>query len=233
MPSSACKHRPSSSTARALELLGAVFLLYLALSLAVGSPGVHRWDVTITRLLQAGRSPFIDHIARAFTMLGSGPVLIICAAASSIIFTALKKPRSSIACLLVLLSFPLNALLKLVQQRPRPEQGLVDVLAPSVGCSFPSGHSMGAVIVFGFIAIMVWVHVPGRASRATLTALLWLLVLAIGLSRVYLGVHWITDVLGGWAAGLFVLTLLALFYRRFASAETPPPPEARVNQRAV
>lgn len=166
-------------------------------------------------------------------MLGSGPVLIICAAASSIIFTALKKPRSSIACLLVLLSFPLNALLKLVQQRPRPEQGLVDVLAPSVGCSFPSGHSMGAVIVFGFIAIMVWVHVPGRASRATLTALLWLLVLAIGLSRVYLGVHWITDVLGGWAAGLFVLTLLALFYRRFASAETPPPPEARVNQRAV
>lgn len=104
----------------------------------------------------------------------------------------------------------LNYALKLYFQRARPE--LAGVLKEATGYAFPSGHSMGSMVVYGAIC---WASVrilPSWRKDSTAIAFLCTLVLAIGLSRIYLGVHWFSDVVGGFAAGLgWVVTSTAGF----------------------
>ena len=99
----------------------------------------------------------------------------------------------------------LNQLLKFAIQRPRPDVSLR--LIEIGGFSFPSGHSMAAMAFFGLFIWLVWHFVSDRRLRAGLTALLGLMVIAVGFSRVYLGVHYASDVLGGFCASLIWLAV--------------------------
>lgn len=91
-------------------------------------------------------------------------------------------------------AFVINQLLKFVIQRPRPDGiGLVE----ASGYSFPSGHSMVAMAFYGFLVYLVWHSEKGRAERALWCGALGLLILGIGVSRIYLGVHYATDVIAG------------------------------------
>jgi len=95
----------------------------------------------------------------------------------------------------------LNLLLKEAFQRARPS--LFTEVATLHSYSFPSGHAMASAAVYGGVAVLMGRADPAHARRYHLGAAV--LVLLIGMSRVYLGVHWFTDVLAGFAAGLFVL----------------------------
>jgi membrane protein DedA with SNARE-associated domain/membrane-associated phospholipid phosphatase len=99
----------------------------------------------------------------------------------------------------------LDHLLKTIIQRPRPPEAMRFLFHES--WSFPSGHSMGALVGFGmltYVLVTLWVHRrPAQIAIGTLAASL---VLAIGLSRIYLGVHYFSDVMGGFAAGLLWLS---------------------------
>ena len=97
----------------------------------------------------------------------------------------------------------LNLFLKDVCQRPRPTGG---ELHPG-GWSFPSGHSMGSFVVYGMLAYLLMLAVRRWWVRAAIVGGLSLLVLAIGFSRAYLGAHWPSDVVGGFAAGAVWLAL--------------------------
>ncbi|KTF69082.1 phosphatase PAP2 family protein [Sphingomonas sp. HT-1] len=109
-----------------------------------------------------------------------------------------------------------NALLKLVWQRPRPE--LVPHLAEASNASFPSGHAMTSAAVYLTLAVMLAQTESSRWARAYLLAFATLLVLLIGCSRVYLGVHWPSDVLAGWCFGavwaLCIFAINARIHRR-------------------
>jgi undecaprenyl-diphosphatase len=93
----------------------------------------------------------------------------------------------------------LNILIKQSYQRPRPN--MVPMLLDPSGFSFPSGHTMGATGAYGALLVIGLYLLPRRRWQAALALLIGLLVLLIGSSRVYLGVHYPTDVLGGWLAG--------------------------------
>ena len=114
--------------------------------------------------------------------------------------------------LLTLVGLPLNFLLKLLVHRPRPSQDLVRVVFAAQGSSFPSGHAMGSVLVYGFFAYMAWTCLADGLRRCFWTVLLVTLPICISLSRIYLGVHWFSDVLGAWFFGLIVLFLLVDLY---------------------
>ena len=99
----------------------------------------------------------------------------------------------------------LNQLLKFAIQRPRPDVSLR--LVEIGGFSFPSGHSMAAMAFFGLFIWLTWRYVRDRRARAGLTACLCMMIAAVGFSRVYLGVHYASDVLGGFCASLIWLAV--------------------------
>lgn len=143
-------------------------------------------------------------------------------------FSALATPVSLIAMLLVIAAFApgkrpgwfctvnlalsalLNVVLKMLVQRPRPEGFR---LAVESGFSFPSGHSMAAMAFFGLIIWLVWHYEQDRRQRLLLTISFGALIAMIGISRIYLGVHYASDVLGGFCASIIWL----VFYTKLAA----------------
>ncbi len=116
----------------------------------------------------------------------------------------------------------LSFALKTAIQRPRPDQEMA--LAPAEGWSFPSGHAMGSLVVFGMAAYLLIRAMPRRSARTTAWADVAILVLAIGFSRVYLGAHWLTDVFGGYLAGMgwLAVCLTAFIMVRSGKPNTAP-----------
>jgi undecaprenyl-diphosphatase len=93
-------------------------------------------------------------------------------------------------------------LLKIIIARPRPLHSLI--FEPSY--SFPSGHAASSVVVYGLLAYIAWRYLVKRLWARILVAFAaFLLIVATGFSRVYLGVHYPSDVIAGWAAGVFIL----------------------------
>ena len=98
--------------------------------------------------------------------------------------------------------------LKLLVASPRPSADLVRVVDPQQSYGFPSSTAFLAVVLLGMLGYLIWR--PGRYSAVVACAVLPLLVLLIGLSRVYIGEHWATDVVGGWLfGGAWLLVLVA------------------------
>jgi membrane-associated phospholipid phosphatase len=111
----------------------------------------------------------------------------------------------------------LLVLLKLSFHRPRPAHQL----AMAHGYSFPSGHAFIATIVYGFLIYMTWRLFKIRALRFTISAMSILLIVLVGVSRIYLKVHWLTDVLGGYAAGLAWLVLSVIIVNTMKHMTAP------------
>ncbi|MDR1796100.1 MAG: phosphatase PAP2 family protein [Clostridiales Family XIII bacterium] len=107
----------------------------------------------------------------------------------------------------------IHTLIKHFEERPRPDEAMW--LVPEDGFSFPSGHSNVSMILYVFIAVLVWRLLLERYHddlAAVLRALFACLILLVGFSRIYLGVHYPSDVLGGWALGGALATIFLLLY---------------------
>lgn len=113
--------------------------------------------------------------------------------------------------------------IKLEFHRPRPT--LYHQLIPETGYSFPSGHSLIAIVVYGLLGYFAMHLVKGHGKRTVVALITVLLILAIGISRPYVQVHYPSDVLAGWAAGLpWLMTCIGLhevLARRFDGAGEP------------
>jgi membrane-associated phospholipid phosphatase len=106
----------------------------------------------------------------------------------------------------------LNYILKVLIDRPRPSPDLVNVLADFSNNSFPSGHAFYSMIVFGITGYFVLIKVRNKILKILVIVLLGFLGLFVGFSRIYLGAHWPSDVIGGYfAGGLFLFILIWLY----------------------
>ena len=160
-------------------------------------------DALANELLVARlRSDALTPLMRTVTSLGSVAVLAVMAA----VIAALVPVRAAGWCASVNLAcvVALNTLLKELIRRPRPD---VSHLVEEAGYSFPSGHAMAAMAFFGLLAWMVW-RLHGRgAARVAWCALFSLVIALVGVSRVYLGVHYASDVVAGYCASILWLVL--------------------------
>ncbi len=140
-----------------------------------------------------------DLVAAAASFIGSNMVLIPVVTALAIV-CALRKRRVGAVVLVVDAAFVIlvNQYLKTIFARPRPQ--LFDKIPLPTDYSFPSGHSMSAVGVWGVIAAVLVALYPAHRRAIVFAAVT--LILCIGLSRIYFGVHWPFDVFGGFLAGL-------------------------------
>jgi membrane-associated phospholipid phosphatase len=105
-------------------------------------------------------------------------------------------------------------ILKLIVSRPRPTPDLIEVIADTQGSGFPSGHTAMAIALGGFLIYLMPRLVKSPTIAALLRALIIVLILAVGLSRIYLGAHWLSDVVGGLALGGLILYPALVLYNR-------------------
>ena len=158
--------------------------------------------------------PWLEEAVRDITGLGSMIVLVLVTAATIFYLLLIGKRREALLMLVAVGGGQiLSSLLKLGIDRPRPD--LVPHLAEVQTLSFPSGHAMMAAVTYLTLGSMLAGIVPGRATKIYVLGVAVLVTLMVGLSRIYLGVHWPSDVLAGWCAGFAWAMLCWLVARNF------------------
>jgi undecaprenyl-diphosphatase len=183
---------------------------FLALGLAVvidGKP-YFPWDLAVSRAVQSDLGPGLVAPMRGLSLPGdellwsSSLVVLACLAV-----LALGRRREAMALLaVVLVGQVLKIAIKHLVNRPRPSDALVQVLTDAhEHQSFPSGHTVHYTVFFGFLCYLSLTLAKPRALRWPLFAIFGAFVLFIGLARIYLGAHWVTDVIGGYLLGGAVL----------------------------
>jgi undecaprenyl-diphosphatase len=195
-----------------------LFVSFVVLSLIVHAPTMSRLDQRITKAIQRYHGPWLDRLARAATFLGNTEVLIGIGLTVAGFLVAMSRPWAALLSASSLLGMPISGGIKHLVRRPRPESAIARVVLPAIGLSFPSGHAMTALMFYGFIALLVAIHAPGVQGLLGISAL-GLLILSISMSRIYLGAHWFSDVIGGWVGGSFFLLLSSALYRTLATDE--------------
>jgi undecaprenyl-diphosphatase len=212
--------------ARALPFIVGLAAAFVILSVLIHTPQLLILDRRVTGAIQSLRTPWLDQLAVGFTFLGNTWTLIAVGIVSLGVFTAFSKRRTGLFCAGMLLALPLNVLIKEMVERPRPTADWADIIIPAIGLSYPSGHAMSAVAFYGFLALMSWIHIQRRSVRTWFSITFGVVAALIGLSRVYLGAHWLSDILGGSTAGLILLLIAAELYKSSAGTELAPQPEA-------
>jgi membrane-associated phospholipid phosphatase len=109
------------------------------------------------------------------------------------------------------------ALFKSFIDRPRPSADLINVFIQEDRSSFPSGHSLFAIVICGFAAYLAMTRIRNKHLRMSILAVSIILVLLVGISRTYLGTHWPSDVVGGYLYGAVFLTILIRIDRTWIS----------------
>jgi undecaprenyl-diphosphatase len=196
-----------------LAFVGSLAVLVVVLAILVRLPATLAFDLKVTKELQEFHHPAVDAFMRGMTFLGNSPVLVVLCIATLAASFAADELKAGVFSLISLIALPINGILKKISSRKRPGEDEVRVAPlPRWGHSFPSGHAMGSTAVYGFLAFIVYLHMTDLAWRWGLLAPFALLPILVSTSRIYLGAHWLSDVVAGMAGGLLVVVVLAVLY---------------------
>lgn len=178
-------------------------------------------DTTILLVLQRLHTPFLDQVMEGITFFGEPDVLLVVSLLlGAILLLRNHRSQATTLALAGIGAVGLNYWLKILFARDRP--ALWDRVIDVRFYSFPSGHAMISFVIYGAIAYLAIERFPRwRWWIVTFTSLL---VIAIGFSRLYLGVHWPTDVVAGYTAGLvWLMTCIVSreVWRTYRGSEEP------------
>lgn len=182
--------------------------LFAVVATAVERGFTEQVDGVVLQWVAARRTPVWDFVMLEITTLGNGLVVTVLVGVVSL-FLWLTHHRWSVYILVVgvIGGMILNNVLKTLFGRPRPT--IIEPVDHVLTLSFPSGHAMTAIIAYGAVAYLVGRLEPTAALRRATWLTAAIVVLAIGISRIYLGVHYPSDVFGGFVAGVAWLAFVA------------------------
>jgi len=191
------------------------FLAILALVISIYARFTPRFpgDLCLTLWLQSFNNHLIFSIMKCISFIFGGWSAVLVVVAIGIVVWWRIGRLEAIMILVGGLITLVNTALKLVINRPRPSADLVHVLSPEQGNGFPSGHAFYVVLILGLTAYFVSINLKNRIPRILALTGLIALILLTGISRVYLGVHWPSDVIGGYLIGGVFLTALIWFHQ--------------------
>jgi len=201
---------------RRLPLFGLYGVELLLLALAASGFGVlasesaeawfHEGNVAVLRAIRVRSSPALDQLAIFLSWLGGPQGITVNGVVATVSLWLRRRRVDAITLALVLVGGTmLTMVLKPYFQRPRPD--LFDSIVSETGYGFPSSHAIMGFCLYGALARLVVVGAPGDFWRYLAGASLLVLASAIAWSRLYLGVHWLTDVVAGALVAVFWLTL--------------------------
>ncbi|MAZ18152.1 phosphatase PAP2 family protein [Oricola sp.] len=184
------------------------FALFALLAVAIQNGWTDAIDRSVllslrnpANLSDAWGPPWFEETAAELTALGGYPILVTVAIAALGVLGLLRERAATIFLAVALAGgTALSSGLKLVFERPRPE--LVDHLDKTFTSSFPSGHATVGTLAWLTLAAVAIRFVPRHSVRVFIVSAAIVLAIVIGASRVYLGVHWPSDVLAGWSLGI-------------------------------
>jgi membrane-associated phospholipid phosphatase len=200
---------------RGRYILAAYILALLALAglaVAAHAHAVLPGDLPLTRELQESRSPVVFWLFSLISAIGFAVPSAIIEILAVLTLWLLRLRLESIFLVLTLLADLLGGVLKIVVGRHRPTSDLVHVVQQIQQPSFPSGHTLHYTVFYGFLFFVIATNFKSSWPRNSALVICALLVLLVGPSRVYLGEHWPTDVLGGYLVGALCLAPLIAGY---------------------
>ena len=176
-------------------------IAFAALAEYVLAGGTQAFDVAILQWLHTHQHPLMTQVMIEMTYLGTGSVVVVVVGVAALFLWHTEHKLSARLLLAATIgNIVLNGVLKLVFHRARPS--VFEWQTAAVSSSFPSGHAMSATVVYGTVAYLVMRLQKHRWAKALTLSTAVLLILLICLTRVYLGVHYPSDVLGGIVVGL-------------------------------
>jgi undecaprenyl-diphosphatase len=163
--------------------------------------------------------PWLGPAMNGLTTAGHTLILEVVAVVAALVFMARGRWRSAALLLLAVEAGSVLSIgVKAYVGRPRPDMAWRVGTLPS-SASFPSGHALGAMSTYATLGLLASRRLRSRLLQAVLIAAAIALALAVGVSRLYLGHHWPTDVIAGWSAGLGCALLACWADRRWGNAE--------------
>lgn len=203
-----------------IELLWAFIISVVSLvgfsimAILISRHHILAFDSAIISYVQGMETPALTAIMKFFTFIGSRDSIITIAIIVMLFLFVVLHHRSELVFFIIAIvgADILNRILKDFLHRARPDlHRLIEI----GGYSFPSGHAMSAMAVYGALAFLLWRHIPTRIGRSILIILSAIMIFMIGISRVYLGVHYPSDIIGGYFASGFWLATAIWFYQRY------------------
>ncbi|WP_234489721.1 phosphatase PAP2 family protein [Paenibacillus sp. S28] len=192
-------------------VLGVLFVIMMVL---VGADRIAWFDQSIIDAVQGMENEGLTRIMRGFTFLGSSLVATLLSVIAFLFLWLVLRHRKELLMFLLSVggSEIWNIIIKNWMQRQRPNtHRLIEIS----GFSFPSGHSMAAFALYGTLTYLLWRHIPALAGRIAMIVIGVALTLLIGISRIYLGVHYPSDVFGGYLASATWLMLSIYIFEKY------------------
>lgn len=179
------------------------FVIFLAIAEDVFEQEIFEFDSVVYNFLVNNRNEALNNFFKIITQFGSAIVLIIITILC-VIFIRDKKYKILVPANLVTIAI-INIVLKNFFLRPRPNELR---LIEETGYSFPSGHAMASTAFYGLLIYIVHEKVENKILRNTICIMLGLLILLISISRIYVGVHYTSDVIAGTCFSIAYLILI-------------------------
>jgi undecaprenyl-diphosphatase len=200
-----------------------LFTLVLCIGLAstfiyfastIGNESITSFDSVIIGFVQGLEALWLTTIMKVFTWIGSGYVVAPIALIGFIVLYFVLHYRQQAFLLIIVIagSVIFNSILKNYFKRERPE---IHRILEANGFSFPSGHSMMAFALYAIIAYIAWRDVRTTKSRIVLLLFTAFMIIIIGVSRIYLGVHYPSDIVGGFAVSALWVTIAITVFDYF------------------
>jgi membrane-associated phospholipid phosphatase len=193
-----------------------VILLLTVVSLLSAFSPYFRLDLQISKQIQSINSQIFTNIMWFVSAIGNQPIMVLIVGITSFLLFLFKKRTEAVFCSLASAGSALSgSFLKIIVDRPRPSADLVHVSVWLSDKSFPSNHVLVFTVLFGFLLYLLFKNTKHRLGNVLPAILLIILISTVGISRIYLGAHWASDVLGGYLLGSLWLILTIRLYNSY------------------
>ncbi|WP_295674753.1 phosphatase PAP2 family protein [uncultured Mucilaginibacter sp.] len=200
-------------------VLGSISIGFVALTILIIIFPHSFVDLKFSQEMQEHQNPFLDTMMKAASWFGYFPGSAIVVLLGSMVFFIFKYRKEALFVLLTSISGLISSVIKMLVNRPRPSAPDVRIVQKVYEQSFPSGHVLFYIVYFGFLIVLMYqLKTIPKMIRIAVAVFSAMLIFAIPFSRIYLGAHWFTDVLGGFLLGMLCLYLLCIFYFRKTAA---------------
>ncbi len=190
-----------------------LLILFILILLLVITNNTKRFDMAIYNFIISFRCNLFDNYFKFLTVFGNSNVVIVVLGLMLLFF---RNKKGLVLTISTFSSVAINSIIKHIIRRKRPS---VLRLIKQGGFSFPSGHAMISVCLYGYLLYLVNKNIKNKFLRIFLTIFFLIFILSIGISRIYVGVHFASDVIAGYLLSIFILIIVIHYTNKYLKGE--------------